>query len=229
MTSTGISLVIPAFNASRYLREAIDSALVQTIKPRQVIVVDDGSADDTLEIARGYGEAVTVIAHSHGGISWARNRGMKEANQPLIAFLDADDRFIPHKLERQLQSLLEHPAALLSLCRVCDFWSPEVPENSRRATNLTPQFRPGQAGTWLARRELFDLAGTFNVAPDCRFIEGSELFTRIENTGCAVVRIDDLLLERRLHASNHTANSKAHLDGIMTLMKRRMDLRKSSA
>ncbi len=158
-----------------------------------------------------------------------RNRGIKEASQPLIAFLDADDRFISHKLERQLQSLLQHPEALLSLCRVRDFWSPDLPPDGRRETNLTPQFRPGQAGTWLARRELFDLAGTFNVSPECRFIEGSELFTRIENTGCAVMRIDDLLLERRLHASNHTANSRAHLDGIMTLMKRRMDLRRSSA
>jgi glycosyltransferase involved in cell wall biosynthesis len=229
MTSPGISLVIPAFNASRYLREAIDSALLQTIKPRQVIVVDDGSADNTLEIARGYGDAVTVIANAHGGISLARNRGIKEANQPLIAFLDADDRFIPDKLERQLQSLSERPEALLSMCRVRDFWSPDLPPDFRRETNLTPQYRPGQAGTWLARRELFDLAGTFNVEPECRFIEGSELFTRIENTGCAVVKIDDLLLERRLHASNHTANSKAHLDGIMTLMKRRMDLRRSSA
>lgn len=69
MNSPGITLIIPAFNASRYLREAIDSALLQTIKPRQVIVVDDGSVDNTLEIARAYGDTVTVIANAHGGIS----------------------------------------------------------------------------------------------------------------------------------------------------------------
>jgi len=158
MTSPGISLIIPAFNASRYLREAIDSALLQTIRPRQVIVVDDGSADNTLEIARSYGDAVTVIASSHGGISSARNRGIKEADQPLIAFLDADDCFISNKLQRQVQSLSEHPEALLSLCRVRDFWSPELPHHRGKA-NLTPQFRPGQAGTWLARRECSNASG----------------------------------------------------------------------
>jgi len=229
MTSPGISLIIPVYNASRYLREAIDSVLNQTVKPRQFIIVDDGSTDDSLQIARGYGAALTIIGQANGGTAAARNRGLAEADQPLIAFLDNDDCFVPHKLHRQLQCLAEHPEAMLCLCRARAFWSPEVPESARGAADLTPQFRPGQPSTWLARRELFERVGGFSAQPQCHFIEGSELYLRIEHAGCAVVKIDDALLERRLSLSNKTANSKGHLDGIMTIMKRRLELRRSLA
>ena len=229
MSSPGISLIIPAYNAGRYLREAIDSALNQTVKPRQIIVVDDGSTDDTLEIARSYGSALTAITQANANSAAARNRGIAEADQPIIAFLDADDRFVADKLERQLHALSDRADAMLCLCRVCDFWSPDMPSDARRAVNFVPQYRPGQPGTWLARRELFDRAGTFSTSPSYTFSEGSEIYTRIERAGLGVVRIDDVLVERRLHASNKTTDSKAHLDGIMALMKRRLDLRRDSA
>jgi glycosyltransferase involved in cell wall biosynthesis len=229
MNPPGISLIIPAYNAGRYLREAIDSALNQTVRPRQIIVVDDGSTDDTLEIARGYGDAVTAIGQANGDTAAARNRGLEEADQPLITFLDADDRFAPDKLERQLQALSDHPDVMLCICRACDFWSPDTPLTARKAVNLVPQLRLGQAPTWLIRREVFDRVGVFNTSPAFRFAEGSELYSRIENAGLGVVRINDVLLERRLHASNKTTNSKAHMDGIMALMHRRLQLRKESA
>lgn len=229
MTNPGISLILPAFNASRYLREAVDSALNQTIPPRQLIVVDDGSTDDTLEIARGYGEPVTVITQPNAGTSAARNRGLAEANQPLISFLDADDRFMPDKLERQLQALSDHPDAMLCICRVRNFWSPDLPDTARGTTDLSPQFRPGQVFTWMMRREVLDQVGTFSMSPNFQFAEGSELYSRIESAGLAVVRIDDVLIERRLHAANKTTNTKAHLDGIMALMKSRLNMRRNSA
>jgi glycosyltransferase involved in cell wall biosynthesis len=225
----GISLIIPVYNAGLYLREAIDSALNQTCKPRQIIVVDDGSTDDSREIARNYGSAITVIPQLNAGSSIARNRGVAEADQPMITFLDADDRLAPDKLERQLQALSDRPDAMLCLCRVCDFWSPEIPPIARRTQKLVPEFRPGQASTWMVRREVFQRIGSFNTSPDFRFGEGSELYTRIDCAGLEVVRISDALAERRLHASNKTTDSKAHMDGIMALMHRRLQLRRESA
>jgi glycosyltransferase involved in cell wall biosynthesis len=227
MTTPGISLIIPCFNAALYLREAIDSALNQTIKPRQIIVVDDGSTDDSVQIASSYGGAVTVIAEPHAGASAARNRGMAESDQPILAFLDADDRLVAHKFERQVNALREHPEAMLCICRVCDFWSPDLPDAARKAT-LAPQLRPGQVESWLARRELFDRVGGFNTSPDFQFSEGSELYSRVENAGIKPVCIDDVLVERRLHATNKTTDTKAHIDGIMSLMKRRLDLRRAT-
>jgi glycosyltransferase involved in cell wall biosynthesis len=229
MSTPGISLIIPAYNAGRYLREAIDSVLNQTVRPRQVIVIDDGSTDDTLAVACGFGDALTVITQKNGDVSAARNRGLLEADQPLITFLDADDRLAPRKIERQLEALLGQPDAMLCLCRACDFWSPEMPDAARRSADFAPQFRPGQPQTWLVRREVFDRVGTFNTSPDFTFSEGSELYSRIENAGLGMVRIDDVLVQRRLHASNKTADARAHLDGIMVLMKRRLELRRDSA
>ena len=124
-------------------------------------MVDDGSIDDTLEVARSYGNAVTAIAQFNQG-SQRRNRGLAQADQPIIAFLDADDRLVRHKLERQFQSLSQHPDAMLCICRVCDFWSPDMPQNKRRAQQPVPHFRPGQSTTWLARRELFESVGSFS-------------------------------------------------------------------
>jgi glycosyltransferase involved in cell wall biosynthesis len=227
VNNPGISLIIPAYNAARYLGEAIDSALNQTVKPRQIIVVDDCSTDDSVAVARSYGDALQVIVQEiNGDVAIARNRGLLEVNQPLIAFLDADDRFVPTKLQRQLEALSNHPDAMLCICGVCDFWSPDLPETARRAENLTPQIRPGQAGTWLLRREVTQQVGPFSTSPDFRYSEGSELYTRIERAGLGVVRIEDVLVERRLHAANKTTNSKSHLDGIMALMKQRLDMRR---
>ena len=136
---------------------------------------------------------------------------------------------MPDKLERQLQPFHDSPDAMLCLCRVCDFWSPDIPEHARRPGILAPQFRPGQAGTWLARREVFERVGRFSTSSNYNFAEGSELYSRIQSSGLRVVRIEDVLVERRLHASNKTTNTEAHMDGIMALMKRRLDLRRQSA
>ena len=91
------------------------------------------------------------------------NRGLVEADQPLIAFLDHDDLFLPEKLQRQLECLEQHPQAMLCLCRACAFWSPEVPESARSRAHFGPRFRPGQPSTWLARREVFDRVGGFGA------------------------------------------------------------------
>jgi len=106
MTITAtVSVVIPCYNAATFLRETIDSVLSQTRPALEVIVVDDGSTDDSAAIAESYGPPVRVIRQENQGESVARNRGMDEARADWIALLDADDRWLPHKLERQLAAL----------------------------------------------------------------------------------------------------------------------------
>ena len=97
--------MIPCYNASRFLRETLDSALAQTHLPLEILVVDDGSTDDSAEIARSYGPPVRVISQPNQGESVARNRGIDEAQGEWIAFLDADDLWAPEKLERQLAAV----------------------------------------------------------------------------------------------------------------------------
>jgi len=100
---TTVSVVIPCYNGSMYLRETLKSALSQTLSPLEVIVVDDGSTDDSATIAESFGSPVRVIRQKNQGESVARNRGIDEAKGEWIAFLDADDLWKPEKLEKQFE------------------------------------------------------------------------------------------------------------------------------
>ncbi len=98
-----VSVVIPAYNAARFLAETLASVFAQTLAPAEIIVVDDGSTDDTADIARRLG--VNVISRANGGISAARNTGIRAARGAYVALLDADDLWMPEKLEFQVAAL----------------------------------------------------------------------------------------------------------------------------
>lgn len=100
-----ISVVIPCYNCAHYLPEALDSVLKQTYPPLEIIVVDDGSTDNSGQIAASYGPPVRVVRQPNQGQSVARNRGVDEAKGEWIAFLDADDLWEPDKLRLQVETL----------------------------------------------------------------------------------------------------------------------------
>ncbi|MCE9612274.1 MAG: glycosyltransferase [Chthoniobacter sp.] len=97
-----ITIAIPCFNSGRWLRAAIESALTQTWQSTEVIVADDGSTDDSVEVARSFGGAVRVLANAHRGGNHARNCALREARGEWVQFLDADDYLEPEKLAQQL-------------------------------------------------------------------------------------------------------------------------------
>jgi glycosyltransferase involved in cell wall biosynthesis len=95
-----ISVVIPTYNYARFVCEAVDSALSQSLRPQEVIVVDDGSTDDTSDRLRQFGDRIRYVFQQNGGLSKARNTGIREARGDWVAFLDSDDIWHPRKLER---------------------------------------------------------------------------------------------------------------------------------
>ncbi len=107
MENSSVSVVMPCFNAERFLAEALESVMAQTVPVLEVLVVDDGSTDRSASIAEAFGPPVRVIRQSNQGESVARNIGMEEAKGDWIGFLDADDVWAPDKLERQLLMLRE--------------------------------------------------------------------------------------------------------------------------
>ncbi len=110
-----LSLVIPVFDMARFLREAIRSALSQTVRDLEVIVVDDGSNDDVAAVLAREGDArVRTVRQPHAGLSAARNRGIEEARAPLVAFLDADDRLRPRGAATLCAALARAPAAVVA-------------------------------------------------------------------------------------------------------------------
>jgi len=116
-----VSTIITSYNKAPYLGEAVESALRQDHRPHQVLVVDDGSTDNTREIAAGFGERVQYAWQPNGGQSSALNHGIRLARGELIAFLDGDDRWRPGKLSKQVEVFRENPRVAVVYCRAWVF------------------------------------------------------------------------------------------------------------
>ena len=107
-----VSVVVPVYNKEHYLRRAVDSVLAQTFDDLELVLVDDGSTDGSLEVCRSYADPrVRVIHQANGGEGAARNRGIREARSPMLALLDGDDQWAPTFLEAMMGLAAEHPQA----------------------------------------------------------------------------------------------------------------------
>lgn len=104
-----ISVIVPSYNCARYIAAALDSALNQDYPNKEILVVDDGSTDNSLEVLQTFGNRIRVIQQSNAGAAVARNTGMQAAQGAFIAFLDADDLWLPGKLTAQADYLAVHP------------------------------------------------------------------------------------------------------------------------
>jgi glycosyltransferase involved in cell wall biosynthesis len=111
-----VSVIIPAYNYGRYLRDAIDSALAQTYPPLEVIVVDDGSTDETQSVVAAFGDRIRTMRQANAGVAVARNNGIQMARGEYIALLDSDDIWMPRKLELQMALFEADPALGLVHC-----------------------------------------------------------------------------------------------------------------
>lgn len=105
-----VSVIIPAYNAERFVKAAIDSVLAQTFQDFEILVVDDGSTDETKNILAQYGDKIRYLYKDNGGVSKARNYGIERAEGKYVAFLDADDVWLPEKLEKQFALLESNPS-----------------------------------------------------------------------------------------------------------------------
>lgn len=115
---TKVSVIIPNYNYGRFLSAALESVLSQTWPIHEVIVVDDGSTDNSAEVIAGYGKRVQFIKQKNQGVGAARNAGVAAASSDLVAFLDADDYWLPQKLELQVKRYLAEPELGLVHCGV---------------------------------------------------------------------------------------------------------------
>jgi glycosyltransferase involved in cell wall biosynthesis len=209
------SVVIPAFNAERYLGEAIASAMAQTLPPLEVLVVDDGSTDGSRAVAEGFGGRVRVLSGPNAGPSAARNRGVGEARGSWIAFLDADDLFEPGYLAAAEEHLAANPDVGL-LC-----FGVRVYEDGQRTAHVIHKKTPGAAYTTegllegdvgtictpLVARDAFLAAGGFDET--LRGNEDCHLWLRLSRA-TALHQDPRVLLLYRRHAGNSSGDVLAN-------------------
>jgi len=195
-----VSVIIPVFNAARYIGPAIQSVLDQTVQAHEVIVVDDGSTDDSAPIAEGY--AVTLLRQENSGVSDARNLGVQHATGDYLAFLDADDLWTPTKLEDQLQALEDYPDAGYALGYLRHFFEgDEQPAWFKRSQHLAeePGFGPSM---WLIRRSAWEAVGPLEAGT--RSGEDIDWLARANDLGIEYHMVPKVLLLRRIHEGNLT-------------------------
>ena len=227
MSADLISCVIPAYNAERYLREAIDSAFAQTYQPIEVLVVDDRSTDHTREIVESYGAQVRYLHQANAGPAAARNRGLIEARGDFIAFLDADDLWHTEKLERQWSRLHQREELAYCVTHCQNFWVPELKEEEERYQNhriCRPM--PGYVtGTLFAPRAAFETVGPFNE--NLAHGDSTDWFLRAAERRLLGDLIPEVLMYRRLHSMNRSRllapNSR---EQYLELIKKNLDTRR---
>ncbi len=175
-----VSVVIPAFNVGHYVAEAVGSVLHQTYSDIECIVVDDGSTDHTDAALAAFSGSVRVIRTAHRGVSHARNTGIDAARGAFVAFLDADDLWLPRKLERQMDGLRSAPGVAMAysgfhvvdsdLCFVGRVEPPE-PERALANTLLLEGPAVNMDLTAVIEKQLLDQVGRFDedlsISQDC--------------------------------------------------------------
>jgi glycosyltransferase involved in cell wall biosynthesis len=186
-----VSVVIPAFNAEGVVGRAIESVLHQTLAPTEIILVDDGSTDGTREAVRRYDARVLCLTQPNTGVSAARNRGIDVATQGWVALLDADDEWLPPKLEMQWSLITRHPGIAwvgANASFVIDGNAKHVKFPRRTSERLSneeqiefftawAQGLPLQTTGMLIRRDVFDDVGRFDT--DLRLAEDRNMWWRI--------------------------------------------------
>jgi glycosyltransferase involved in cell wall biosynthesis len=200
-----VSVVMPAYNAERFIDEALTSALSQTYTSVEVIVVDDGSTDRTAEIAEAHG--VTVLSQVRRGSAAARNAGLQQASGDYWAILDADDVMPPDALEQQVAELEQHPELGMVFGLTEAFVTPGEPRPYHWNQVWDDGPFPWHATAMLARREVVELVGPFDE--ERRFAEDMDWLARAKAAGVRAGQADYLALRYRVHGGNSTADTRA--------------------
>jgi glycosyltransferase involved in cell wall biosynthesis len=214
-----VSVIVPAFDAERYLRDAVASVIAQRHEPIEIIVIDDGSTDGTRALAEGFGAPVRTVFQPNSGPGAARNRGVEVARGAWLAFLDADDLWPPGKIERQLAVLAEEPEETAVFGLVQQFT-----EREGTSIDLGAPSRGQHVGTMLIERRAFDRVGAFRT--DLRLGEFVDWYMRASAAGVRMKTLPEVMLRRRVHGGNLTIRMRPHSQDFARVLKEALDRRR---
>jgi glycosyltransferase involved in cell wall biosynthesis len=211
-----VSVIIPAYDAARFVEEAIQSVLGQTYRPVEILVVDDGSTDRTVEKVREFGPRLRLLRQDHAGLGAALNLGVTHATGRYIAFLDADDLWPPTKLSRQMEILQKD-----STCDLLFGHAQQFRETGGDSGGPVPGYAHS---TMLARREVFDKTGLMST--DLKVGEFIDWYARAMEAGLRSRLEPEVWLRRRIHGANMTVRERNAWGDYVRVVKAAMDRRR---
>ena len=221
-----ITVIIPVYNGGRYLRPALESVFAQTYRPFEVIVIDDGSTDDSAEIAQSFPD-VHYIHQPNQGVAVARNNGIAAARGEFFAFLDQDDLWTPEKLKLQIAHMQSHPDVGYTLTRQQFFLEPgETIPTWFRKELLTEVHTGWVLGTLVVRRTAFEQIGNF--ATGYSAASDGDWFFRAKAAEIPMAVIPELLLLKRIHGANESARAKEILSELRKVVKSSLDRQRAT-
>jgi glycosyltransferase involved in cell wall biosynthesis len=222
METIDVSVIIPVYNGEQYLAEAIESVLNQFYRPRQVIVVDDGSTDGSANVARRFSEHIQCYSQPNRGAAAARNLGIKNSKGSFLAFLDADDLWTPDKLKLQWQALQGSAPMDMVLGKVKQFISPDVEDECRQRLRKELETMPAYImGALLIRRETFLRVGLLNE--NLQIGEFIDWFQRAKDIGLRHHVLDHMIVKRRIHKTNQGITRRDRNKDYISVLKAALD------
>ena len=227
-----VSVIMPAYNAGRHIAESVESVLAQTFGDWELVVVDDGSADDTGEVVARFASKesrVRYVRRPNGGQAAARNTGLGEARGPFVAFLDADDLWLPEKLAAQI-AVMERTGVDLVYTDGY-FFSEDGAASADERFNILPGeargvemfrtlFTSNRIGTLsvLVKREALDAVGLFDESRAYQNCEDYDLWLRLAKWGAGFYGMAEKLMRYRRHAAATTYTASRLLAPMLAVI-----------
>jgi glycosyltransferase involved in cell wall biosynthesis len=219
-----VSVILPVCNGERYLDEAIESILTQDYRPIEVIVVNDGSTDNTEIIAKLYDNDIIYVLQKNSGPAAARNKGLGIASGGIIGFLDFDDLWSKDKLSLQLALLADDPSVEIVLGLTQPMKLQEGEEDKSKFDKWYDPFCALLLGAAVIRKSVFDKIGFFDET--LRYGEDTDWFMRIREKGISMTIMQEVTLFYRRHESNMTLDSAAKNKYFIRALKKSLDRRR---
>lgn len=219
-----VSVIMPVYNGADFIAEAVASVWLQDYPALEMIIVDDGSTDDTPYIVASLPGDICYLPQVNSGPAAARNRGLEKARGDILAFLDADDLWPANKLTWQLPALTDDPSVglVMGLTQTV-----RAPAGEESALTLQPVFPPRLAfhlGSTLVRRCVFERVGAFDEA--MRYSEDVDWFMRARECGVPFMIRPDVALFYRLHERNMTRGKDVVDLNVTKALKRSLERRR---
>jgi glycosyltransferase involved in cell wall biosynthesis len=219
-----ISVIIPVYNSEKYILESLQSIFNQTYKPFEVIVIDDGSMDNSAEIIKQFSE-INYYYKEHSGIGASLNVGLNKATGDLIAFLDADDYWALDKLEKQVAYLMSNSDKEVVYGYHQRFYTKSLEELTTSELADTQRILPGYfKAALLAKKEVFKKVGLFDES--IRIGDFLDWYRRASDLGLNMGMISEVVFYRRIHGENSSLKNNVYIADYVKIMKASMDRRR---